>query len=799
MTDWNKALEEAKNEGTFGSAGRNLSTSLKQSIGASPQDAANVSRLSKESGLPFETVERNRAEVEKANKYKQLNIKDIIERSPNTAEFLSDPYKARQTHDDIENMALLEQAISSGARGVDLMQGMNYGFMEAVGEAIGSENLTRWAKEGRERNEAEAAVNGSRPLFTDIDSASDFGEWLLNTASEQIPMMAPSLAGAGGGAAIGTAIAPGIGTAIGAGIGAFIPSFVMGTGETQMAIKEKDETVEAPGIALGAGSIVGALDSALPGKVGTRIASAFGVNPADAVADIVVRETLTEAAKRIALDTTKGATLEGVTEAIQEAVVEVAASHATDQEIDSNEIITAMVEGFAAGFFMGGTISGISDTAATTIRNKQFRQYQSLQDEQKVAAILKGIDKSNLTDDRQDVLKEFISKLGENTDSSKVYIDPDEANKLFQNTDLTDELIESDVFKQISEAIPAAMESGSRVELPVDMLVDMQAAGIADQLQPYMTLDPDALTPAEMQSDSIKEEYESLVGMDGEQRSAEADVYNDVLGQLIGMGQERGTAEQYAMLWEAFFRTQAKRTGRNASELYDQYGFRAENEIDPAIKERAAKIDQIDVMLDRLRSGDIPKENEIFGKTAMEYIIEKGGILDDGGELAAMDADAGRVGRNRITREGGRSIDDAAEYLMEAGYIQERSEQAVIDIIDSELRGEPVYSIGTENQELMGVRDSLNELDEILSRAGLDLNIFSNKEIREALGEQSGETLTQPKLSETQDFGDIELSDEIQVEGTDQTVTVRRSAQRSFDQLMKRRNVVEQIKGCLNG
>ena len=37
----------------------------------------------------------------------------------------------------------------------------------------------------------------------------------------------------------------------------------------QQGIKERDSSVEAPGVAFGAGAVIGALDSLLPGRVGS--------------------------------------------------------------------------------------------------------------------------------------------------------------------------------------------------------------------------------------------------------------------------------------------------------------------------------------------------------------------------------------------------------------------------------------------------------------------------------------------------------------------------------------------------
>ena len=54
-----------------------------------------------------------------------------------------------------------------------------------------------------------------------------------------------------------------------------------------------------------------------------------------------------------------------------------------------------------------------------------------------------------------------------------------------------------------------------------------------------------------------------------------------------------------------------------------------------------------------------------------------------------------------------------------------------------------------------------------------------------------------PKLLAQQNFGDLTLSEEVEVEGTGKTVTVTQSAQKAFDRTAKRRNVIQKLRDCL--
>lgn len=243
-------------------------------------------------------------------------------------------------------------------RGVDIAQQLGYAAAEATGELTGIEGLTQFGREGRKRNIKEAEAYGPRSQFTDIRGIGDFVQWAKETAGEQIPIMLPSMGGFGVGALAGAPLGP-IGMTIGGMIGAFIPSFALGVGEVQSAIKEKDENAVAPGWAIAGGTAIGALDSVLPGMVGSRLVRAFGKETAEEIA----KRALTKPAKdgwlvRGAKGTAKGMAAEGVTEAIQEAIGEVAAAQGADKPINWSQMGEQMLEAGAAGALMGGLVGG---------------------------------------------------------------------------------------------------------------------------------------------------------------------------------------------------------------------------------------------------------------------------------------------------------------------------------------------------------------------------------------------------------------------------------------------------------
>ena len=251
------------------------------------------------------------------------------------------------------------------SRGVDLLQALSYGALEATGEAADAPTLIDIGREGRERNIQEISAAGPRARFTDIDSFGDFTQWAKETIGEQIPIMGPSVAGAALGAGVGAAAGGPPGLAIGAAIGAFVPSAALGTGETQMAIKEIDPEARAPGWAFAGGTAIGTLDSVVPGKLGSAVAKAFGKDAAEEIVRRALEKPVKDNfIKRTAKGAATGMATEGLTEALQEAISEYAAAQATDTELDLEKTREQMIEAGAAGALMGagaGAVTGAVD------------------------------------------------------------------------------------------------------------------------------------------------------------------------------------------------------------------------------------------------------------------------------------------------------------------------------------------------------------------------------------------------------------------------------------------------------
>lgn len=196
-----------------------------------------------------------------------------------------------------------------------------------------------------------------------------------------------------------------------------------------------------------------------------------------------------------------------------------------------------------------------------------------------------------------------------------------------------------------------------------------------------------------------------------------AAAYSDVMGQLLGAGYERSAADTTARQYAAVMTRLAEQTGQTVEEVMAANPLNIGRDLPPAV--RRIKGDEISLMLGRLRAGDVPRPADMFGKSLTEYLTAAGGLDDTGGELAAFDADVGKVGRNRLARAGGKSLDEAAMAAWERGYFPGMAREDV-----------------TPNMLIDALRDqaaNLEALQEFLDREGIDLETALDEDIRALL------------------------------------------------------------------
>lgn len=372
------------------------------------------------------------------------------------------------------------------------------------------------------------------------------------------------------------------------------------------------------------------------------------------------------------------------------------------------------------------------------------------QTQDRMEALGEGARASKLRERMPAKYKQIIEKLQANGPIDAVQVPVERWNELFQMRGIDPAEMANEVVGNY-DSYSEAMASGGDFVIPLaDYVEKLAATDFHQEMTENARFNPGDMTPREAR-EWMANAPEATQSYIDEMANAPADpsqaVYEDVIGQLTSAGRDRTAAENEARLTQSVFRTLGERTGQDPAELYRQYGINITRPLPEVLRQATKNVDtDLDPLIDRLRSGDIPSQRDAFGESLVEFLRERG-INDEGGELAARDADVGRKAFQRaLTRPDGMTLDDAAQAAAEAGYLtgQDRStvtQQDLLDAIDRELAGEPVYTPGGANTQQQNMIEVLNSLGDYIEEMGGDLDAMDNPTIKALM---KGEQISQP-------------------------------------------------------
>lgn len=694
-----------------------------------PDQYAGALVKSRETGVPAHLIAKNPEAFNRPNKYEAaLDAQD----APTTQEWLSSFDNAAVAQDDRENLSGLERAMRLARKGYDfdarLRQQLNdvhASFLSGGVKAVGS------------------TLSGAGRLLTAGRRYIDRGlrdvglESLADDENAVAPWWAPS-------------------------------QLLRGSGDPVKRLGERVGVPEerknlATDVTEGVGQLgVQALSAILTGgsittaSLFSQGADIMGERAEEAHATLeqqdratLIGAGITALTERYGLDALlnrlppqiKNATLRKLTdiavgggiEAAQEAVEGLLHNLTAKAVFDPNAPIFEGIERDATAAGGSGALARAVLGAIIPGRQVGFAD----QDRAVAEQIAKAAQQSKLATRSPEKLEELVSAIKQQTGSEFAYVDPAAFRTLYQS-DQEAAQAAADLTGSPTTYFEAAV-SNTKIAVPIEKYVARLAANKnAQSLVDHVAFTPDGLTAEEAKTERELLEGRAKEIADREVTEARPDssqaVYDDALGQLLATGMERSTAEKNAALTQVVFRTLGQRTGMDAQKLYERYGLKIQRHIPGAgtIKRVDAAIDPL---IDQLRAGDIPSPQRAFGKSMLEFIREKGGLKDEGGELAGRDVDkGGKAFQRNIIQKDGLSLDDMAERLVEAGYISERDPNLVLDLISKEIAGAPVYAAGNVNSVGAGRRAQLEWMEELASRAGIDLKTADNETIKKALG-----------------------------------------------------------------
>ena len=223
--------------------------------------------------------------------------------------------------------------------------------------------------------------------------------------------------------------------------------------------------------------------------------------------------------------------------------------------------------------------------------------------------------------------------------------------------------------------------------------------------------------------------------------------------KLQNVGFTPSAADTQARLLVQRYATRAERLGRELTG--DEFGVTI-NQVLPEGIAQARAADNLDLVINSYFTMKKPKEQT--GKSLVEWIASRGGITDEGGDLAAMglgEWHKQKAFRKKVIRQSDKNQGDMLgavsnnyspnrilEAAIDEGYFPELQGtedaldlNALLTAIEEELQGKPRYA---QERIVDDVQQLAVQLDEFLSQSGFDPANMTREEMRAAIMQAQG-------------------------------------------------------------
>jgi hypothetical protein len=827
-----------------------------------PDRTRRVMAIQNTTGLPFEVADASLEDLEKRVTEGTFEYDKWRKESPVWTQFAAEnPYHLSVLKDDQEGMTWYERTSKQIGLGFDSTWALN---------EISRMAELRIAQGGEYTPEQQGYVDNLKKLQTDHEfGAEGFAGFLVKNAKMFGPTWAAVHAGlergwmgmaAGGTAALvmgqagpqvavpeeiitGPALAT-MGGAIGFQSGMAEKAARM---EGSFAYEEYRDMGLSHDTALYAASAVGGVNAILETAGLNLIMRAIpgakhlqGRMASKLVGDVLAKPTVGKATAMAAANF--GAALGGevITEGLQEGVTatmglliqpEDAEVKMTWEDV-TDRVADAMIETLQGAFIissLGPSMTYYGDVRKARAAKANELMWEALGQSAKAMKIRETLPKT---------AREFVDRVAGESGLSHVHMNVREWDRYWQGQNEDSNKIANQLGISADELQEAREMDGTVSIKLTEYTQQIAATDHHKQLARHLKRDPDdysAVEAAEFEANkpealrSLEKAMKDLT--EAEDATARQRIIDDVTGQLLQANVEKWGATQLAQLMGGVA-TMAHRAGLDPGELYQQV-FGGVTRVRDVALQRQGDVDlTLDPYLNMLREKKFPTQRQMFGPTLIDFIKSKGGLLDEGGELTARDAGLEHPGL--VRPKAGKSLDAMAEAAAEAGYLPPGyTPNQLLDALDRELKGEPVRSrFETGDPRLQDLGTMLDQLQDELGMAGLDVDTMTNEEIRrrlkalERFNQLSLEEMTQllGAMDEAQaaveeadvvgadlaaafdiidvmaasvDFGNVEITDTVRIRESGETVEMTASAQDLFDEAKQSRDNALRLMDCI--
>lgn len=702
-----------------------------------PDVEAKLLKLANAAGVPLEAARLDTVAVERQVALQEIDYKTLAERYPSTAQLLTDPVNAALAKDDVKSLSFLEDTLNFG---VNSLRSLGTGLIPKA-------NAGLW---GVAQAGAEVAAGVAQPLVGRILPANPFG-----IAAEKFGQFRKEQAAEA----------------------ARWRGDQQGMGFTQKSALSGFESLGMNAILAPASVLSGSPAPMLAGVTAMTGGDAYGqardkgmpvVGSVAFASSQAMVEYATEKLPALALLRDVGMkksfvkTLanqmvsEGWTEQVATAVQDLNEWAALNPEKPFAEYIAerpnaALQTLIATAVATGGqvTIAKVADRVANGPREQRNLELLN--------TLKTGVIDSKTFERAPERVKAFIAKHTEGGPIENIFIPAEQYQQYFQDMAIDPAIAAvemgaknylealatgGDVVIPLADFITSTAKTSHFDGLVNDIRFD-QGEMTAREADLYAKNNPDIINQLLQQAagDSQQISSEQISGID----RAIREITSDIEGQLLASGTERGTAQSQSQVMRAMAimatRAYPERDPYEVTrELFDKYELNITSPMADILTTLGNSDIEIDPLLDRLRSGDVPTDAIIHGPTLMEFLRSIGGVRDEGGELRRMDVDRNNAAWTKnLIQLTGKAVDEAAALAREAGYPVDD----VLAAIEQEMQGKPVYSAANANEQLLGLRRDLDSLGEYLKSLGVDLNAATNEQVREAMAAAVGDVYNQ--------------------------------------------------------
>lgn len=827
-----------------------------------PGRASRIFAVSAALDLPEELVDSDLDNLEaraRAQDFDRDQYTDQINGAPAFNRFAAaHPYHLAVVESDHRNLGRLERAFRQA--------GLNYDKGWAITEIaeIRDRHLSDFENPYNEEDKAKLAelrqlleggyfgAEGGMKFIAGFSEQTAIYQWLLTESLDEVAV--GIVAGTAIGAAYGSSLGPG-GTLAGGISGAVTGGFrALGIGvgvgvyklERSLAYDDylemglPEEQARLTSAFVGAANVVPemlglrAVTKYIPG-----VGKMFNDTVGGVINSVLSRPTVMQSVARLSLKYTEVVATEVATEIFQDATVHMGREYLKAQARAGGDIRPEIMEpgDFWSGVgeivehtlygvaIMGGIgpgMSFISDTSKIRTANRQLAALEAMGD---------AAEKSETRKNAPTVYEKFVAEF---TKDGKLYLDGRVFYEYFQEQGMDpEEIAQSIGVVDLGEAVA----NGHDIEVSGrEWITKVAHTSHHKALTRDLKTERGVLSKNEaytIQTAMVKEinELQDLQAKENpEEARQDAEYHAKIKERLIEGGTEPEAAEFQAMILVGLPNL-ARRSGATSLEQFQEERFGGII----FTTERQLRLDKedvdlgIDPLIDKIRAGDYPSQRSIFGPDLIEQIRASGGLARDS-ELTARDMELNF--RNLFRGTDGRTLDDIAEVLHEQGYIARRDPNLVLDALDRAAAGEMIYgnqyTIREDQRELL---TALEQLEQALGMAQIDITDMTNKQVRDALNkietyyqsEKFDDTSELDKLTELalssaihdpqmtaraqsmlpeyrdiQDFGDVELT-EFGVDTEGRPVKVTQEANKAFRAAKRRRESLKLLKDCLGG